>query len=121
MTFDPAAIANAYIGLWNQKDHDRRRSMLVDGWCETATYIDPMAAATGTDAISSLVDAVHQRFPDFRFSLLEAADGHDAYVRFSWGLGQPGSEPPIKGLDFVRLVDGKIESVVGFLDRVPSL
>jgi hypothetical protein len=41
-------------------------------------------------------------------------------VRFSWGLGPHGAEPPIKGTDFVTLEGGRLHRVVGFLDQVPA-
>jgi hypothetical protein len=76
--------------------------------------------ATGRSEIAGLIGAVHERFPDFSFSLLGKPDGFGANVRFSWGLGPLGAEPPIKGTDFVTLENGRLERVIGFLDEVPA-
>jgi hypothetical protein len=47
-------------------------------------------------------------------------DGYRDPVRFSWQLGPDGSDGPIKGADFAILENGRLKSVVGFLDQVPA-
>ncbi len=76
--------------------------------------------ASGLEQISALVDAVHQRYPGFRFGLAGNADAHGEYLRFSWTLGPGGAEDLIQGTDFVELSGGKLKSVTGFLDKVPA-
>ncbi len=45
---------------------------------------------------------------------------HHQQARFTWGLGA-GSEPVVIGFDvLVAGDDGRIASVYGFLDKVPS-
>jgi hypothetical protein len=42
-------------------------------------------------------------------------------ARFGWGLGPAGVEPIVVGFDVVVTADdGRIATVLGFLDRVPS-
>jgi hypothetical protein len=74
----------------------------------------------GHDGVDALIAGVQQRFPDFRFHLLGAPNGHGEHVRFSWGLGPEGGDSPIKGTDFAIVQDGRIRSVTGFLDQVPA-
>lgn len=74
----------------------------------------------GRDQIDGLIAAVHERFPDFRFSLLGAPDGHGSVARFSWALGPDNGEPVIKGTDFVHRDGDLIASVTGFLDQIPA-
>ena len=74
----------------------------------------------GLRQIGQLIGGVHDRFPGFRFALLEEPDGHGDHVRFSWSLGPVGSERPIKGSDVIELDEGRIAKVIGFLDLVPA-
>ena len=62
---------------------------------------------------------MHQRYPGFRFSLFGKAEAHGDNLRFSWTLGPSGAEDLIQGTDFARLDAGKLQSVTGFLDKVP--
>jgi hypothetical protein len=67
-----------------------------------------------------LVGAVHQRFPEFRFTLTGTPNGHDKYTRLSWSLCPAGAEPPFEGSDVVVVDEGRISQVIGFIDRAPA-
>lgn len=117
---DAATIAQAYIETWNESNAERRMAVLDRHWTRDATYVDPLMRGDGSAQISGLVGAVHERFPGFRFRLTGKPDGHGDYVRLSWSLGPDGTEPPIEGSDVVRLRDGRICNVIGFIDRAPG-
>jgi hypothetical protein len=117
---DAVGIAHRYIALWNEPDAARRRQRLADDWTADARYVDPMAGATGAEQIDALISAVQQRYPGFRFRLKGQADAHGEHLRFSWTLGPSGAEDLIEGTDFAEVESGKLRSVTGFLDKVPS-
>lgn len=117
---DAGAIADRYIRLWNEKDADRRRELLSTNWTENATYVDPLMRGDGHSGIDALVAGVPQRFPQFQFKLIGKPDGFGDHVRFSWALGPADGESPIEGTDFAVVESGRIASVTGFLDKVPS-
>jgi hypothetical protein len=116
---DATAIARNYIAVWNETDAERRAELIEAGWTANAHYVDPVAQASGREQISALVGVVHQRYPGFRFNLFGKAEAHGDNLRFSWTLGPSGAEDLIQGTDFVRLDAGKLQSVTGFLDKVP--
>lgn len=117
---DVNQIADRYVAVWNETDPARRGALLAEGWCDDATYVDPLASGSGHDQIGALIGAVQDRFPGFRFTRDGGADGYGDKVRFSWALG-PETEPDmIKGTDFAVVVDGRLKSVTGFLDKVPA-
>jgi hypothetical protein len=119
---DPKQIAERYIALWNEADAGVRQELLAQDWADDATYVDPVMSGRGAAEIDSLVDGVHARFPSFSFTLIGKPDGHGEHVRFSWTLG-PGDfvDAPIEGTDIITVRDGRIQSVTGFLDRVPPM
>jgi hypothetical protein len=117
---DATSIATRYIALWNETDPGHRKALMADLWSEAGTYRDPLMQGDGHDQIDALIAGVHKQFPDFRFALVGQPDGYDDQVRFSWQLGPEGSDGPIKGADFVTLERGRLKSVVGFLDQVPT-
>ena len=119
-TPDAAGIAHRYIALWNETDVSRRWQMLEAGWVADARYVDPVMQASGIEEINTLVGAVHQRFPGFRFALAGNADAHGDNLRFSWTLGPGDAANLIQGTDFAQLQAGKLQSVTGFLDKVPA-
>ena len=113
-------IARAYIDTWNETDSQRRGTLLGVHWSTDASYVDPMMQAAGQAQIAGLVGAVHERFPGFRFRLAGEPDGHGQYVRLSWSLGPDDAPAPIEGSDVIRVEDGRIREVIGFIDRAPS-
>jgi hypothetical protein len=113
-------VASNYIATWNATDATERHRLLARHWSPDASYVDPLMAAANAEELSGMIGAVHQRFPGFRFTLIGKPDGHNDYVRFSWGLGPDGAEPIVEGSDVIRLDGARMKDVVGFLDKVPT-
>jgi hypothetical protein len=114
-------LAQRYIDTWNEADGDARRAAVDQLYTEDARYIDPLAAAEGREAIAAMIGAVQDQFPGFTFRLAGSVDGHHNQARFGWELGPAGAEAPIVGFDVAVIDDaGRIETVLGFLDKVPA-
>ncbi len=114
-------LAQRYIDTWNETDPSARRAAVDELYAEDARYVDPMGVADGREAIASMIGAVQQQFPGLRFRLAGPVDGHHNQARFGWELGPAGSPAPIVGFD-VAVSDhsGRIQTVLGFLDKVPA-
>jgi hypothetical protein len=114
-------LAQRYIDAWNETDVTARRSAVDKLYADDARYVDPLAVAEGRDAITSMIGAVQEQFPDFSFRLAGPVDGHHNQARFRWELGPAGSPAPIVGFDVAVTDDaGRIRTVLGFLDKVPA-
>ena len=113
-------IATRYIASWNETDPAARRTILEGLWTADGRYTDPLADVQGVDAIDATIAAVQGQFPSFRFRLVGPVDGHGCQCRFAWELGPEGVDAPVAGFDVAVLTDeGKVQMVLGFLDRVP--
>jgi hypothetical protein len=114
-------LLERYLACWNETDPAARRALIAEHWSAEPTYIDPLVAITGRDGLDATIAAAQEQFPGFLFTPVGAVDAHHEVARFSWGLGPAGTEPLIIGSDVVVTdQDGRFESVIGFLDRVPS-
>ncbi|MBN9099127.1 MULTISPECIES: nuclear transport factor 2 family protein [unclassified Pseudonocardia] len=115
-------LATRYIATWNETDPAARKAAVADLFTPDARYVDPLADAGGHDALDATIAAVQDRFPGFRFRLAGPVDGHHDQARFTWELGPEGAgAAPIAGFDVaVTDEEGRIRSVYGFLDRVPT-
>lgn len=110
-----------YLACWNETDPATRRALIERQWAEDATYVDPMADVQGHEALDATIEAVQTQFPGFVFTPAGPVDAHHQQARFTWGLGPEGAEPLIVGFDVVLTgTDGRIVSVLGFLDKVPG-
>jgi hypothetical protein len=114
-------LIDRYLTTWNETAPGKRRALIEELFTSDASYIDPMAEAQGRDAIDATIAAVQAQFPGFVFTQAGPVDGHHRQTRFTWGLGPEGAEPPIVGFDVaVTDEDGRITTVLGFLDKVPG-
>jgi hypothetical protein len=114
-------VIERYIACWNQTDPGLRRKLIDDVWAPDASYTDPLGKAVGHDAIDATIAAAQQQFPGFRFTLLGPVDSHHQQARFTWGLAPDATEPVVIGFDVaVAGDDGRLTSVLGFLDKVPA-
>ncbi|GAA2237987.1 nuclear transport factor 2 family protein [Streptomyces nogalater] len=116
-----------YFDAWNAAGPERTAKAVAAAWTEDGRYTDPLVDAGGHDGIAAVIAAVHERFPGFVFRPLGSVDGHHDTARFSWELvheaGDASGEgsAPVAGSDVITLdADGRIRSVLGFLDRVPA-
>jgi hypothetical protein len=114
-------LADRYLAVWNETAPAARGAAIADLFADDVRYTDPLVTAEGHDALEATIGAVQQQFPGFVFRLAGPVDAHHDQLRFSWELGPAGEEAPVAGSD-VAVVDGsgRIRTVLGFLDRVPT-
>ncbi|WP_166345965.1 nuclear transport factor 2 family protein [Phytoactinopolyspora limicola] len=118
---DFAAVVARYIDVWNEADADARQKLADEVFAPAVTYIDPMATAASAQELTALIGAVRGQFQGMRFGLHGSVDGHHNQARFQWTLGPAGAEPLVIGFDVIQLdSDGRVATVLGFLDQVPS-
>lgn len=123
---DFTAIADRYIAAFNETDPTARKEQVAGLFAADATYTDPLADVAGHDGIDGFLGAAQQQLAGFEFRLAGPVDAHHGQARFRWAAGPaevldgPG-DAPVVGFDVVVVDDeGRIRSVYGFLDVVPS-
>ena len=117
----PDATVEAYVATWNETDALRRKAGIARAWAEEGRYRDPLMASDGHAGIDAMLAAVQARFPGFVLRRTSEVDSHNRQLRFSWSLGPEAGPAVVKGVDFCALAtDGRLESVVGFIDRMPA-
>ena len=113
-------LVDTYITSWNETDAARRQTLLVRLWADNARYVDPLMKSEGRDEIGAMIAAVQARFLGHRFRRLGEIDAHNDRMRFRWALGAEGADAIVTGTDFAVLADGRLQSVTGFIDTMPS-
>jgi hypothetical protein len=119
---DATDLVRRYLAAWNEPDEDARRASVAAIWADDGRYLDPLAEVTGHDAISALMGVVQQQLPDHVFRLLDGVDAHHNIARFSWELvPRDGWGSVAEGFDVAVIDDdGRLGSVLGFLDKAPA-
>lgn len=115
------ALANRYIGSFNETDPERRRTLIEALYTADGTYTDPNQDLKGPAAIEAFVAATQAHFPGYRFSLGSKVDAHHQQARFNWHGTAPGAlEPEYIGFDIIVAAQDRIRQVLGFMDKVPA-
>ncbi|QKV91824.1 nuclear transport factor 2 family protein [Streptomyces sp. NA02950] len=122
MTFDYNAAVARYFEAWNATEADTLAKAVAAAWSEDGSYTDPLVDVRGHEQLAAVIAGAHEQFPGFEFRHTGTADGHHDIVRFTWELvSTADGSAPVAGFDVITLAeDGRIRSVLGFLDRVPT-
>ncbi|MEU6308507.1 nuclear transport factor 2 family protein [Streptomyces chartreusis] len=118
-----ATAVARYFEAWNATGSEELTNAVAAAWTEDGTYTDPLADVRGHAQLAAVISAAHEQFPGFAFRLTGSVDGHHDTARFSWELVSEaeGGAAPVAGSDVLTLdAEGRITSVIGFLDRVPA-
>lgn len=118
-----ATAVARYFEAWNATGSEELTNAVAAAWTEDGTYTDPLADVRGHAQLAAVISAAHEQFPGFAFRLTGSVDGHHDTARFSWELVSEaeGGAAPVAGSDVITLdAEGRITSVLGFLDRVPA-
>ncbi|MBE8470189.1 nuclear transport factor 2 family protein [Streptomyces justiciae] len=116
-----SAVAR-YFEAWNAVDQETLTKAVAAAWAPEGSYTDPLVDVSGHEQIAAVIAAAHEQFPGFVFYPTGVVDGHHDTARFSWELvNEADGSAPVAGFDVITLDEqGRIRSVLGFLDRVPA-
>lgn len=114
-------IVDAYVATWNETDPARRRAGIARAWAEAGSYRDPVMTSDGHAGVDAMLAGVQARFPGFVLRRTSKVDQHNNHLRFAWSLGPAAGPSVVEGVDFCALAaDGRLASVVGFIDKMPG-
>ncbi|RKE18586.1 nuclear transport factor 2 family protein [Streptomyces sp. TLI_171] len=118
---DLQSLAERYLAAWNETDPAARRKLVEETWAPDGRYVDPLVEARGHEQFDATLAAVQAQFAGLVFRLGQV-DAHHDVARFTWELAPEGAaEALVVGFDVLTATeDGRIATVVGFLDRVPT-
>ena len=117
----PDATIEAYVAAWNETDAARRGAAVVQAFAEKGTYRDPVMISDGHGGVDAMLAGVQAKFPGFVLKRISKVDHHNGALRFSWSLGPAAGPSVVEGVDFCTLApDGRLASVVGFIDKMPG-
>ena len=113
-------LIDRYFDSLNEPDDKRRRELTNDVWTEHGKFGTPYGEVQGRDQINKLVAGVQSQFPNAVVRRTSKIDGFGKYLRWSFTLSDAAGKPILSGVDFAILLDGKLETVMGFFDFAPA-
>jgi steroid delta-isomerase-like uncharacterized protein len=115
-------IAQAYFNAWNAHDSGTIAKLFT----ESGEYRDPGIKIRGRD-ISAYTQNLWDAFPDLSFEIVSKTESAEGMIAAQWllkgtnngsfrGLPATGKSVLLPGADFIKVSNGKIESVIGYFD-----
>lgn len=105
------------VRVFNERNSSLRLAALDELYAEDATLYDPETVATGRQAISQAVDNLLLSIPpDFAFSAIGPAVGHNGVGRLFWRAGPPNGPVAVTGTDVAHIENGRIKLLYVFVD-----
>ena len=98
-------------------EHDaiRRGRAIAELFTVDCVFLGPDGRHVGHAALDAAVATLQARFPAFVFSELSVQALPES-GRLHWGFGPPAAPPRVTGLDVILVRDGKIATLLTFLD-----
>jgi hypothetical protein len=104
--------------VFGERDALRRIEAIRELYAEDAELHEPHQSVRGHAAISQAVtDLLAHLAPDFTFSAIRPASGHNGVGRLRWRAGPPGGPVAVTGADVARIESGLIRSLHVFIDQ----
>ena len=119
--FNIDSVVENYIASWNETDAGRRKTSLAASCAADASYRDPVMVSDGHAGLDAMLAGVQAKFPGFVLKRISKVDSHNNAVRFAWSLGPAAGPSVVEGVDFATVsADGRLASIVGFIDKMPG-
>ena len=116
-TKDIERLVDRYFVSLNEPDDARRRDLIKQVWAENGRFgVVPLVVGDGLSAIDEISKAGMTKFPGASVRRTSNIEGAGNYYR--WHFTQTGADgtPLSGGVDYAIIVDGKLQSVIGFFD-----
>ena len=105
------------VRVFGEHNPSRRITAIRELYDRDAVLHEPDHSARGHDAIGQAVTALLAHLPpEFVFSAIRPATGHNGVGRLQWRAGPPGGPAAVTGTDVAHIESGLIRSLHVFLD-----
>ncbi len=122
MMSNPVDVTQKYFDAWNAHD----AVAIVNTFVINGIYQDPNITARG-DEIGAYAQSLWEAFPDLTLEIVSKAETATGMVVVEWlltgtnsksfqGLLPSGNKISLAGADFIKILDDKIQSVMGYFD-----
>lgn len=104
--------------VFGERDATRRLVAIRKIYDENAELHEPQRSARGHEAISRAVTELLDHLPpDFEFTAIRPALGHNGVGRLQWRAGSRGGPAAVTGTDVAQVEGGLIRTLHVFLDQ----
>lgn len=110
-------LVDRYFISLNEPDDKKRRDLIKQVWSDKGKFgVVPFIEGDGLAGIDEVTKGGITKFPGATVRRTSKVDGSGNYYRWTFTLSTADGKPLSSGVDFAVIADGKLQSVIGFLD-----
>lgn len=115
-------LVDRYFISLNEPDDKKRRELIKEVWSDKGKFgVVPFIEGDGLVGIEEVTKGGITKFPGCTVRRTSKVDGAGNYYRWNFTLSAADGRPVSSGVDYAVIVDGKLQSVMGFLDFVVEI
>jgi hypothetical protein len=108
------------LEVFDEREPNRRAEAIDRIFAQDVRFIDHNGTHDGRAEIGEAVNKLHARFADFRFTHAGEPQILESAARLNWTFGPPSDPAKITGTDTILIRDGRVSTLVVFLDQAPA-
>lgn len=109
-------LVMAHLQVWAEADDEKRMALAQRVYAENVRVIDPEIVLNGQGEVSDFIGSLLKKSPGFKFQLTKRVETHHDMGILCWRFGLPSKPDTITGEDIITMSEGRISSVLVFVD-----
>jgi len=117
MSTIPELMQRNLLGVFGERDAERRAAAAADTYAEDVVFADPEGTVIGREAVGAKAQALLDGAPGFVFAARGALhESAGSLGVLAWEFGPDGGDPVATGMDIALVQDGLIATLHTVLD-----
>jgi hypothetical protein len=109
-------LVKAHLKIWSEPDHTKRLALANEIYADNIQVIDPEIILNGIAEVNDFIGGLLKQNPGFEFASAKSVETHHNKAILSWQFGPPSKPDTITGQDIFTIADGRIVSLLVFVD-----
>jgi len=109
-------LLEKHLAIWSERDEQIRNRNIAEVYAPGIEIIDPHFVLNGYSQLNSLIEDLHKKFPDYKFTMKKPVEHHNNVARLYWQLGSESKPDVETGMDVVTIENGLIKTLIVFID-----
>ncbi|WP_410671809.1 nuclear transport factor 2 family protein [Amycolatopsis sp. cmx-4-68] len=103
------------LGVFNERDDERRAKAIAETYAPDVTFADPEGVVTGHEDLNAKAKGLLEQSPGFVFAPAGPVLVNHDLGHLAWAFGPAGAPPVVRGIDIALVEDGRIRKLYTML------
>lgn len=110
------SLSEKHLTIWSERDAEKRAILISEVYHPDVEIVDPHFVVHGHAELQQLITNLQAKFPERRFTLRQAIEGHHHIGRLFWQFGTEQQPALETGQDVFIIENNQIRQLLVFID-----